>query len=285
MHTLSTAHDAAAPESASGRAIDGPPAASPCPNCGADAPDTYCSRCGQAQDIRPPTLGAWISHFFEDVFGVDARLPRTLAMLLRVPGGLTVEWLEGRRARYLTPIRLYVLCSLAMFATGIALRFIGARFGIGYLPTGPVADESYAHIARQSATHALFVLVPLSALWLKLFFRRSGRLFIEHLVLTLHVHAFAFLAAVAMYMMVFTPFPVRPWLQTAFPLSALVYLVIALRRVYRETILRSALKGIALFFLHGAAVAALMIVLIGLRYDPPQPIGTTPAEAVTAAPE
>ena len=189
--------------------------------------------------------------------------------LVRSPGLLTSEWLAGRRARYVAPLRLYVLCSLAMFGTGIALRFIGAHFGVGYRPQGAVADDAYAEVARQSATHALFVLVPLSAAWLKLFFRRANRVYIEHLIFTLHVHAFGFLAAVAMYLMVFAPAALKPWLQLSFQLSVLVYLVIALRRVYRQPMLATVAKGVALFVLHGAAVAGLMLALIDLQYDSP----------------
>ena len=55
-----------------------------------------------------------------------------------------------------------------------------------------------------------------------------------------------------------------------FQLSALVYLVLALRRVYRQPMLQTAVKGVVLFASHGAAVAALMFALIDLRYDSPE---------------
>ena len=238
-----------------------------CPNCGAHAPLAYCPECGQQQETRPPTLRSWTVQFLDDVLDVNGRLPRTLVSLVRSPGLLTSEWLAGRRARYLAPLRLYVLCSLAMFGTGIVLRFIGERFGVSYQPQGAVADDAYAEVARQSATHALFVLVPLSAAWLKLFFRRANQVYIEHLIFTLHVHAFGFLAAIAMYLMVFAPAPIRPWLQLCFQLSVLVYLVLALRRVYRQPTLQTLVKGVVLFVVHGAAVAALMFALIDLRFD------------------
>lgn len=216
-----------------------------------------------------PTLRSWMAEFLDDVLDVNGRLPRTLVSLVRSPGLLTSEWLAGRRARYLTPLRLYVLCSLAMFGTGVALRFIGESFGVGYRPQGAVANDAYAEVARQSATHALFVLVPLSAAWLKLLFRRPDRVYIEHLIFTLHVHAFGFIAAVAMYLMVFAPASVKPWPQLAFLLVVPLYLVLALRRVYGQPLLETVVKGVALFVLHGTAIAALMFALIDLRYDSP----------------
>ena len=50
-------------------------------------------------------------------FGLDARLWRTLKLLFLRPGQLTVEFLEGRRARYLPPFRLYLISSVLLFLT------------------------------------------------------------------------------------------------------------------------------------------------------------------------
>lgn len=240
-----------------------------CPNCGFRAPLAFCPSCGQAQETAPPTLRAWAAEFVDDTFGVNARLPRTLAMLVRSPGLATAEWLAGRRARYVAPLRLYVICSLAMFGTAVALRFVGEQFGVGYRPQGALSDGSYAEVARRSATQALFVLVPLFAAWLAVLYRRSGRVYIEHLVFALHVHAFAFAATTAGYLMVFAPAPLVQWLQAAFKVWVLVYLALALRRVYGGSGLRSAAKGVALFLFQGVATAALTLLLTQLTYDPP----------------
>jgi uncharacterized protein DUF3667 len=51
----------------------------------------------------------------EDLTHADSRLWRTLAALLFRPGRLTAEFLAGRRARYLPPVRLYLVLSVAFF--------------------------------------------------------------------------------------------------------------------------------------------------------------------------
>jgi len=86
-----------------------------CDNCGAPVPGRYCAACGQR--VEPPVHSLW--HFLtvaaEDLTHADSRLWRTLAALLFKPGYLTREFLAGRRARYLPPVRLYLVLSVAFF--------------------------------------------------------------------------------------------------------------------------------------------------------------------------
>ncbi len=215
-----------------------------------------------------PTLRTWFMEWLEEGFGLNAQVPRTLRALLFCPGLLTREWFAGRRVRYISAFRLYLLCSLVMFGTAIGLRFVGDHWNIGYRPQGALADDAYAQLARESATHALFLLVPLSAVWLRWLFRGSGRVFIEHLVFSLHVHAFGFIAAAAAFLMVFAPGRSVAFLQAFFALAVLAHLVFALRRVYQAKLGWALAKGVVVFALHGAAVVALTQLLTELRYEP-----------------
>jgi hypothetical protein len=90
-------------------------AAPRCDNCGAYVPGRYCGTCGQR--LEPPVHTLW--HFIqvaaEDVTHADSRLWRTLWALLFKPGYLTHEFLVGRRARYLPPVRLYLVLSVVFF--------------------------------------------------------------------------------------------------------------------------------------------------------------------------
>ena len=56
----------------------------------------------------------------EDGLSLDSRVGRTVLPFLFRPGFLTVEWTSGRRARYSSPLRLYLLASAVFFlATGL----------------------------------------------------------------------------------------------------------------------------------------------------------------------
>jgi hypothetical protein len=109
------ARAATAPESPAPVAA-APAAAVPrCDNCGASVPGKYCGSCGQRLEPPVHSLGHFLTVAMEDVTHADSRLWRTLGALLFKPGYLTREFLAGRRARYLPPVRLYLVLSVAFF--------------------------------------------------------------------------------------------------------------------------------------------------------------------------
>jgi hypothetical protein len=87
-----------------------------CPNCGAARAGKFCGNCGQNDRSYLRGLGELASDFFEDVFGLDTRLARTLHGLLLRPGALTVAWCSNRRAHYVSPVRLYLVISILFFS-------------------------------------------------------------------------------------------------------------------------------------------------------------------------
>jgi hypothetical protein len=86
-----------------------------CDNCGAAIGDRYCAACGQRAEAPVHSLWHFSEVALEDLTHADSRLWRTLAALLFRPGYLTREFLVGRRARYLPPVRLYLVISVVFF--------------------------------------------------------------------------------------------------------------------------------------------------------------------------
>lgn len=86
-----------------------------CTNCGAIAPGVYCARCGQRVEAPVHTVWGFIREATESLTHADSRLWRTVLTLLAKPGRLTREFLDGRRASYLPPFRLYLVLSLLFF--------------------------------------------------------------------------------------------------------------------------------------------------------------------------
>jgi len=92
------------------------PAAAPrCDNCGAAVAGRYCAACGQRREAPVHSLWHFTKVAAEDLTHADSRLWRTLGALLGRPGYLTREFLAGRRARYLPPVRLYLVLSVLFF--------------------------------------------------------------------------------------------------------------------------------------------------------------------------
>ncbi|MGB0953222.1 MAG: DUF3667 domain-containing protein [Planctomycetota bacterium] len=86
-----------------------------CPNCTAVATHQFCPQCGQATKGLRASFRALIADFFTVWFGAEAKSWRSLKMLFRRPGQLTLEYQEGRRARYVAPLRLYLFLSIVLF--------------------------------------------------------------------------------------------------------------------------------------------------------------------------
>lgn len=78
-----------------------------CRNCGAALAGEYCGRCGQREGRGDRGFAALLGELAGELFDWDSRFWRTLWPLLVRPGFLTAEYIAGRRARYVAPLRLY----------------------------------------------------------------------------------------------------------------------------------------------------------------------------------
>ena len=86
-----------------------------CLNCGFIVEERFCSRCGQENTEPKENFAHLIGHFFSDITHFDAKIFTTLKDLLFHPGFLTREYIAGKRARYLHPVRMYVFISAVFF--------------------------------------------------------------------------------------------------------------------------------------------------------------------------
>jgi hypothetical protein len=100
-----------------------------CLNCGAYMRGQYCAVCGQRARSRLISLWELITDAFGDLFEIDSRLWQTLIPLLVRPGRLTHDYLQGRRARYMPPFRMYLVMSLLFFV----VAFFDPREDLGLL--------------------------------------------------------------------------------------------------------------------------------------------------------
>jgi hypothetical protein len=119
-----------------------------CLNCGGDLTGRFCAHCGQ-RDVPPrPTLRELIGDAYGELVGWDGKLVRTLVLLVRSPGALARAILDGHRVSYISPVRLYLACSLLYFLVSAAVPDpnVARTFDVGVgVDTGasapPSADE------------------------------------------------------------------------------------------------------------------------------------------------
>jgi hypothetical protein len=86
-----------------------------CLNCSAEIYGRYCHVCGQENLEPKETALGLVTHFFYDITHFDGKFFSTVRYLLLKPGFLSKEYLRGRRASYLHPIRMYVFTSAIFF--------------------------------------------------------------------------------------------------------------------------------------------------------------------------
>ena len=92
------------------------PASTACKNCCSDTNGNYCQQCGQATHLHVPSAREFLHEFIAHYVALEGKLWKTLGALLFRPGLLTCEYINGRRVRYLEPLRLYLTFSIIFFA-------------------------------------------------------------------------------------------------------------------------------------------------------------------------
>lgn len=86
-----------------------------CADCRAPVSGHYCAACGQETLIETPTVGHFLREFADQYVALEGKLGRTLRVLLLRPGQLTLDYVEGRRQRYVRPLKLYLTISVVFF--------------------------------------------------------------------------------------------------------------------------------------------------------------------------
>jgi hypothetical protein len=217
----------------------------------------YCASCGQDSRHPPDRLAPLAAYVFSQATGLEHSVPRSFLYLLFRPGRLTKDFVEGRRARYVSPVQLYLWCTAMFFVVhayspfvrldrrtgaivsslsavaigtslpatmiqrlasrGVSLDAFGARFDL--------AVSAYLPVLLVGLVVACVALLAIQL-------RRETAL--THATFALHWTAFYFVLESVRKLL---PLP-RAWevpASMAAALVAVVYLAVALRVVYRRS--------------------------------------------------
>ncbi|WP_339826724.1 DUF3667 domain-containing protein [uncultured Parasphingorhabdus sp.] len=104
-----------------GSADDG---GSNCLNCGAPVASRYCCNCGQAAHVHRSISAFW-HDILHGVLHFEGKIWRTLPLLAWNPGDLTWRYVHGERAKFISPMALFLFSVFMMFAV---FSFLGAPF-------------------------------------------------------------------------------------------------------------------------------------------------------------
>lgn len=293
-----------------------------CPNCGASLLGQWCYRCGQNQRSIHRFFLTLVAEALEDVFSLSSRTGRTFFDLMFRPGFIATEYFAGRRARYLPPVRVYLITSFVFFfllslqnmieqPTTISVSREGVQaaestepsaqgdrrwhdelgranveLGLPWLTTEQnealqqrweAQVDKLSQIAKEDPGQimdaildvvppALFVLLPLFALLLKIFYFSFGFYYVEHLILAVNNHCFLFTALILETLLGFLPEGL--WGARSVSIALLVwipiYMYLSLKTVYRQghfaTFVNFSLLGLCYSVLLAFATAAALLV-------------------------
>jgi hypothetical protein len=99
-----------------------------CLNCGTLLVGRHCHECGQAGHVHR-TVSAWWHDLAHSVLHFDGKLWRTLPLLAWRPGELTRRYIDGERARFVSPMALFLFTVFLMFAIFSLLGATAAGLG------------------------------------------------------------------------------------------------------------------------------------------------------------
>jgi hypothetical protein len=247
-----------------------------CPECGTPGVGEYCHNCGEQMETHLFSVKHYLKEVFHEFAVIDSKFFRTIPPLLFKPGFLTREYIAGRRKRYLSPARLYILVAfVSFFALGYYLNHaLEDLYSITTKSNGQMVfkmNDVKGERARQSAETfirflievspyvLLLVSTPIFALILKLLYWKRRILFAEHMVFSFQFYAFSLMILIGSL-----------FFQSSYgffvaDLLFLIYLAMALRRFYSDRgfplVVRMFVGTFAYF-----NIASFAVVLQGLSH-------------------
>jgi hypothetical protein len=125
-----------------------------CLNCGCALAGDYCHCCGQKAHVHR-TLRAFGHDLMHGALHFEGKIWKTLPLLVWKPGELTRRYIDGERAKFVSPVALFLFIVFLMFAI---MGLTGALDAAGGPPTRQALteemDEARRTITRLEAERA-----------------------------------------------------------------------------------------------------------------------------------
>ena len=88
-----------------------------CKNCQTDllAAENYCPKCGQKNDVRRLSVVEFILESMGNFFSYDSKIIQSLIPFFTKPGVLSRKYVDGEKARFVVPFRMYMFFSVMFF--------------------------------------------------------------------------------------------------------------------------------------------------------------------------
>jgi hypothetical protein len=262
------------------------PPGSSCYNCAAILQGPWCHACGQLGEDYHRATTHLVWELIEGLFHADGRLWHTLPRLLIRPGALTRDYLDGKRASQVPPLRIFFIVLLLVFFIGEAFAGLDRAQLIHLDPAKTHMEDLHfsvckpwdaalttwtrTHLERAEAhpdrfVNAMadwahdfaFLSLPIFGFTLAgIFVFRRGYVLFDHMIFAMH--SLSFLGLVALVTILLSQWTMAGlWLLCLVPVHQFFHL----RGVYRTGIFGTLVR---LSVLATATTIAFSFVLVGL---------------------
>jgi len=293
-----------------------------CMNCGHRNSGKYCSICGQSFGTSAKPMKEIFSDI-ASIFSLDASIYKTIIPFLIQPGFLSKEFLDGKRKKYLSPIRLYLFMSiLFFFIAGIYTKnrpdnpnssivlgpdqnsevsseepsgtsksksrefvFQGnsssdkitqidstqidstgveesGKFEESALKAADNRDLFVANLMK-NISYSLFLLMPVFAFLLQLFYIRRKHFYVEHLIFSVNFHSFILLI-LSIVVGIHLIFKEHASFSNILLLAIPVYGIAGMMRFYKQGFFKTFLKSFLIATIYSSLIFAALIGIIML---------------------
>jgi len=256
-----------------------------CKNCETSFEGHFCPNCGQSVKDFDRPFSVLFFDILANMWAFDTRVLKTLKSVLFRPGEMALDYVNGRRARYMPPFRLYIFISFIFFLLLNISATNRVNKELDLLTVKERGDtltsnrNSVISITRESndgdsktsrdlideiesnkeyyvskffttLSWSLFIMMPLYASFLWLLFRKRHKYFLGHFIFAINQHSFLFIIFIFLLIVNFifpnkTVYP-ENWLLILFPL----YIVAGCRKLYFEKWKKIVFRSFTAIFLY-----------------------------------
>lgn len=239
-----------------------------CSNCESSIAKEYkyCPHCGQEQ-LHSIRLKHLFSSFLSDYFTFDSKIVRSLRPLLFKPGFLTLEYIAGRRVRYIPPLRMFIFLSIVFFL----LLSLSSTNKISSVDES-LLGINWDHFFESRLPKLFFVLLPLFALLVSALYKKQQKGLLTHFLFALHFHASVFLLGIIYYLISRVGIALGGlWINQIALASIGVYVAFylwkALKEVYELKFWPTSFRFFLLVFFYILLLVALSVMLLAFSIN------------------
>ncbi|NNE01688.1 MAG: DUF3667 domain-containing protein [Eudoraea sp.] len=219
-----------------------------CNNCGAVSNGYFCPECGQRLSVNRVNFKETIQDFADVVFSVNGPLLTTLKGLIKQPGLVIREYLQGKRKKYYKPVAFFLLTTVVYLIIRQLIGFDPFRNSMIQVEEGSL-DGTTLTDARNymllNINNFLFIFVFTLATFSKLFFFKKYSL-AEFLAISFYlIGIYTLFVTCTMFLVQY----IGDYLQPIGVVVMFLYFVFAMCSLFQKSYFFVIIKSIVLFIL------------------------------------